>query len=134
MEYQLLKPLIEVSPNLTPVEQVFANRNIDPSNIDHYLHTTVEDILSPALLDNINYGAKMLISHINAGDKIFIQVDPDVDGFTSAAALINYLNIIAPGHTQNNISYRLQDGKQHGLILDVIPKDAKLVIAPDSGR
>jgi single-stranded-DNA-specific exonuclease len=42
----------------------------------------------------------MLISHLSAGDKIFIQVDSDVDGYTSAAILINYINKIAPGHAQ----------------------------------
>lgn len=41
----------------------------------------------------------MLISHLLHGDKIFIQIDSDVDGYTSAAALINYLNMIAPGLT-----------------------------------
>ena len=132
LEYQLLKPKILTKNNLSVIEQVFANRDIPPSDIDHYLHTTIEDILPPTLLDNMDRGAKMLISHLTAGDKIFIQVDPDVDGFTSAAALINYLNKIAPGHTQNNINYRLHDGKQHGLILDTIPEDVKLVIAPDS--
>jgi len=71
-----------------------------PSDIYHYLHTTKQDILNPEDLDNIDTGAKMFIKHLAAGDKIFIQVDPDVDGFTSAAALINYSNMIAPGHTQ----------------------------------
>jgi single-stranded-DNA-specific exonuclease len=33
---------------------------------------------------------------------------------------------------QNNIYYRIHTGKQHGIILDTIPKDVKLVIAPDS--
>ena len=74
----------------------------------------------------------MLIKHISQNDKVFIQVDSDCDGYTSAALLINYLNKLFPGFTQNNVSYRLHEGKQHGLILDTIPKDVKLVIAPDS--
>ena len=61
-----------------------------------------------------------------------IQVDPDADGFSSAAALLNYLNRLFPAFTQNHISYRLQDGKQHGIIPDTIPDNIKLVIAPDS--
>lgn len=74
----------------------------------------------------------MLIKHIANGDKIFLQIDSDADGYTSAAALINYLNALFPGYTQNNIFYRVHDGKQHGLLLDTIPADVKLVIAPDS--
>jgi hypothetical protein len=53
LEYQLLKPKILTKNNLSIIEQVFANRDIYPSDIDHYLHTTVEDILPPTLLDNI---------------------------------------------------------------------------------
>ena len=77
-------------------------------------------------------GAKMLISHIGQNDKIFIQVDADCDGYTSAAILINYLNCLFPHFVQTQISYRVHDGKQHGLLVETIPDDVKLVIAPDS--
>lgn len=40
--------------------------------------------------------------------------------------------MIAPGHAQRNITYAIHNGKEHGLILEKIPKDVKLVIAPDS--
>ena len=73
----------------------------------------------------------MLIHHINRESKVFLQVDPDCDGYTSSAFLLNYLNSLFPGFTQNNIIYRLHEGKQHGLILDTIPEDVKLVIALD---
>ena len=77
-------------------------------------------------------GVKILIHHINQNSRIFLQIDSDCDGYTSAALLLNYLNSLFPGFTQNNIIYRLHEGKQHGLILDTIPEDVKLVIAPDS--
>lgn len=32
----------------------------------------------------------------------------------------------------NNVSYRVHDGKQHGIIYKTIPDDIKLVIAPDA--
>ena len=100
--------------------------------MQHYLNTSEDDVYSPTLLDNIDKGAKMLIKHLATGNKIFIQVDSDCDGFSSAAALINYINMIAPGHAQNNIQYRIHEEKQHGLIVSTIPDDVKLVIAPDS--
>ena len=81
---------------------------------------------------NIEEGAKILIRHISQENKIFIQIDSDADGYTSSSLLINYLNSLFPGYTQNNIYYRVHEGKQHGLILETIPKDVKLVIAPDS--
>lgn len=75
----------------------------------------------------------MLIKHIGRNDKIFIQVDDDCDGYTSSAILINYLNCLFPHYTQSNIIYRLHEKKTHGIILDTIPEDTKLVIIPDAG-
>ena len=129
MNYQLIAPRL---PNTSVIEQVLLNRGIQAQDIRHYLNTSDKDILDPILIDNIKEGAKMLIYHISQEHKIFIQIDSDCDGYTSSAFLINYLNSLFPGFTQNNIYYRVHEGKQHGLILETIPKDVKLVIAPDS--
>ena len=131
MEYQLITPGIP-HQSLSAVEQVLANRGIAPEHVDHYLHTTDEDIFPPTLFPTISDGARMLVKHISQNDKVLIQVDSDCDGYTSAAALINYLNCLFPGFVQNNIYYRIHTGKQHGIILDTIPDDVKLVICPDS--
>ena len=132
MEYQLIVPGIPLKEVVSAVEQVLANRGIAPENVNHYLNTTDEDILDPKILMNIQEGVRILIKHISQGNKILIQIDSDCDGYTSAAALINYLNCLFPGFVQNNIYYRIHTGKQHGLILETIPNDVKLVIAPDS--
>ena len=132
MEYQLIAPRIPLGRLLTAVEQVLANRGIAPENVEHYLNTTDEDILSPMLIMNIEEGVKVLIRHIAQGDKVLIQIDSDCDGYTSAAALINYLNRLFPGFVQTNVYYRIHTGKQHGILLETIPDDVKLVIAPDS--
>lgn len=132
MEYQLLTPSIPLSVELTAVERVLSNRGIMPSEINHYLHTTDEDILSPSLITNMDAGIKMLIKHIAQNDRVLLQIDSDCDGYTSAAVLMNYLNCLFPSFVQNNIVYRIHTGKQHGIILDTVPTDVKLVIAPDS--
>ena len=132
MEYQLIAPRIPPGGLLTAVEQVLANRGIAPENVEHYLNTTDEDILSPMLIMNIEEGVKILIQAIARGDKVLIQIDSDCDGYTSAAALINYLNRLFPGFVQSNIYYRIHSGKQHGILLETVPDDVKLVIAPDS--
>ena len=131
MEYQLIAPGIP-HQSLSAVEQVLANRGIMPQDVEHYLHTTDADIFPPTLFPTMADGAKMLVKHISQNDKVLIQIDSDCDGYTSAAALINYLNCLFPGFVQNNIYYRIHTGKQHGIILDTIPDDVKLVIAPDS--
>lgn len=128
MVYELIAPRTCSSS----IEQVLYNRGIPLKDIPHYLNTTDEDILNPLLLDNIEDAAKMLVRHISTGSKVLVQVDSDVDGLTSSAVLINYLNELFPSFVQNNISYRLHDGKQHGIILDSIDLETKLVIAPDA--
>ena len=131
MEYQLIAPGIP-HQSLSAVEQVLANRGIMPQDVEHYLHTTDADIFPPTLFPTMADGARMLVKHISQNDKVLIQVDSDCDGYTSAAALINYLNCLFPGFVQNNIYYRIHTGKQHGIILETIPDDVKLVICPDS--
>jgi single-stranded-DNA-specific exonuclease len=112
---------------------VLINRGISPNNIQHYLNTTDSDILDPNMVDNMHEGARMLVSHIGQNHKIHIQVDSDCDGYTSAAILINYLNCICPSFVQNNISYSLHKGKQHGIDTAAFDADVvALVIAPDS--
>ena len=128
MKYELRNSIFP--SGLTPIEKVLYNRGVLDSQ--HYLNLTDNDILNPQLIERIDEGIKMLISHISQNDKVLIQVDSDCDGYTSASLLINYLNCLFPGFVQNNISYRIHTGKQHGIILDTIPDGVKLVIAPDS--
>ena len=127
MEYQLINPR---RPGTSAIEQVLLNRGIQ--DVRHYLNTVDTDILSPLDLDNIENGAKLLVSHIVQESKAFVIIDSDCDGYCSSALLINYLNNLFPAFVQNNISYSPHTGKQHGIVLDMIPEDVKLVIAPDS--
>lgn len=129
MNYQLIAPRV---PSMSMVEQVLTNRGINLTDVEHYLHTSDADILDPFTIERMHKGVKMLIQHISQNDKVFIQIDSDCDGYTSAATLINYLNRLFPSFVQNNISYRLHEGKAHGIIYETVPKDVKLVIAPDS--
>ena len=129
MRYQLIAPRDEA---LSAVEQVLFNRGINPKDIEHFKYPSVNDLVNPEKLEHIKDGVAMLISHIERNDKIFIQVDSDCDGYTSSAILITYLNCLFPHYVQTQISYRIHDGKQHGLLTDTIPSDVKLVIAPDA--
>ena len=129
MNFQLKAPRI---PHMSVVEQVFINRGIPANEVSHYLNTSEADVIDPAIITNIEAGAKMLVSHIAQGSKVLVQIDSDCDGFTSAAVLINYLNCLFPGFVQNNVFYRPHTNKAHGIIPESIPEDVKLVIAPDS--
>ena len=88
MEYQLIKPLLPQN-NVTAVERVLTNRGILLENIEHYLHTTDDDIVDPKTIMNVKEGATILIQHISQNDDVLVQIDSDCDGYTSSATLIN---------------------------------------------
>ena len=130
MRYVLKNP---INIQYSPIEQILTNREVPYEQIEQFLNADEGSVYPPTRLKNMEAGAKMLIQHLAKNDKIFIQIDSDCDGFTSAALMINYLNRIAPYFTQNNVSYRVHNDKSHGLIYETIPEGTKLVIIPDAG-
>lgn len=85
----------------------------------------------PFTLENIQNAINIAIEFCSRPDaKVFVQVDSDCDGYTSAAIIISYLRRRFPAL---EINYRLHKGKEHGIILDTIPEETTLVIIPDAG-
>ena len=72
MEYKLIEPKYYSATGMTAVQKVLTNRGILLKDIEHYLHTTNEDILDPCLVENIEAGAKLLVSHIARESKVQI--------------------------------------------------------------
>ena len=135
MKYKLIKP---VQKNYSTIEQILTNRNIQYSEIQHYLNSTDKDINSPLLLgeDLLKNAATAIIKHIQANDKCAIVCDCDCDGFTSAALMGNYLYELFPAWTETNVSYLFHEGKQHGLndlIEQINQLEVSLIIVPDAG-
>ena len=94
--------------------------------------------------NKLKAAAATLIKTIQSNNQVLLIVDADADGFTSSAIFINYLHDLFPAWVENNLIYRVHDGKQHGLndhidwILKVKadPQDRRnfsLVIIPDAG-
>jgi len=143
MKYKLIKP---INKNYSIIEQILTNRGIPLNEISHYINTTDNDINPPEALgeDKLKAAAALLIKTIQSTKQALVIVDADADGFTSAAILINYLHDLFPSWVENKLTYKVHDGKQHGLndhidwILQVIsdPLDGRnysLVILPDAG-
>lgn len=128
MKYQVYPRNLELSA----IEQVLVNRGLAREDIPQFLSPTVECLYSADQLDNIREAAKMLCKNLVHQNDIFIQVDSDCDGYTSAAVLINYLHRLFPTLVETKIHYHLHDNKHHGISIDNIPEGVKLVIAPDS--
>ena len=143
MKYQLIKP---INQNYSIIEQILTNRGIPLKQIPHYLNTADSDINPPEALgeDKLKAAAALLIKTIQSDNQALVIIDADADGFTSSAILINYLHDLFPAWVENKLTYRVHDGKQHGLndhiewILKVIsdPLDNRnysLIILPDAG-
>ena len=123
--------LIENSSNdiYNPKETVLKNRGIK----DTYTYLNLNDsiLYHYNQLDNIKEAVECLFNHIKNKNEIHIVVDPDCDGNCSAAMIYQYLKLI---DSNINLSYSIHTKKQHGLSDDIIiPKNAKLIILPDSG-
>lgn len=127
MEYNLISPLVK---GQSKIQTILNNRGI--IDIEHYLNTTEEDILSPTLIDRIDDGIKMLAKHIRDDDSIYIQIDEDCDGYTSSSILINYLYRLFPSYVEGNVYYGVHSNKAHGINKDQIPPWVKLIIVPDA--
>lgn len=135
MKYKLINP---INKNYSALEQIFTNRGIKYEDIPHYINTTDDDINSFFLLgeDKLKEAAFLLLSTIGGDGYVVIIVDCDVDGYTSSAILINYLNDIFPTWASSRIDVIHHGGKTHGLAdcyKDIIEKNKySLVICPDS--
>ena len=102
-------------------------------NIDAFLNPTEEVCLqNEEALDNITKGALTLLGILEENKPILIIVDSDVDGYTSAAIIYQYIENNFPNV---NLHYWLHSGKQHGLedhIENILPDEWGLIICPDS--
>lgn len=114
-----------------PFKTVLKNRQI--KDIEGFLNPSWHHVNDPERLLNIDEAFKCLHAHIKNGSEIYIQVDSDTDGWTSAAILIKYLRRVFP---DVKISFSLHEGKLHGIdMAAVLESENKydLVIVPDAG-
>ena len=122
--------LKQTYPNMT--EQILYGRGI--TNIDAWLKANMHDVESWSIFDDIEKAVYKLTSAIKDNWDTCIIVDCDVDGYTSAAILINFLYSLYPDWVNEHLTYLHHIGKQHGLVdmRDNIPANIKLIICPDS--
>lgn len=133
MKFQLIKPINE---DYSAIEQILTNRNIPHEDLFSYLNTTDKVINSYELLnkDALLAAARKIAMCVSNNQKAMVIVDSDCDGFTSSAVLINYLHDLFPSWVENNLTWFLHGGKQHGL--SDFPFDTanqyKLFLIPDA--
>ncbi len=129
MEFKLIN---EINPQLSVIEQILVNRGITLENVPSFLNTPDDVVQDYDGLDNINTAKDCFLKHYENNSKVLIQVDCDTDGYTSAAALYNYLRENFP---KMDIDFQVHDDKTHGLEIteDILNKKYQLIFIPDAG-
>ncbi|MFC8686002.1 DHH family phosphoesterase [Brevibacillus porteri] len=111
-----------------PIGSVLSNRGIEDA--EKYLNLNAKVCIPYSKLKSIDKAVCTTIKHIENKSVIYIMVDPDVDGFTSASILYSYLKLVSP---ELEIIWDVHKGKEHGIANITIPDNVNLVIVPDSG-
>lgn len=115
--------------------KVISEEDINFGKDKPFFSPTWKNLLPPKDLDNMEEGYQLLKKHINNNSTIYLCIDPDVDGYTSAALFYNYMMNEVTGNF--TIKYHIPDGKEHGLstIMNLFvngEKSCDLIVLPDS--
>lgn len=133
MKYSLYK---EVIPEYSALEQVLYNRGIPKEKQEEWYNAETLYDWTCLDIDLMEQACVELINTIDSNGNVCVIVDPDADGYTSAAILINYLFKRFEDWAIEHLSYVMHSGKQHGFadVMDeILSMNPNLVIAPDSG-
>ena len=101
-------------------------------DVDKFLNPDESCLQDWRDLENIEKGFELIIK-LRPNAEVGMIVDCDVDGFTSASIMGQYLKTLYP---HISISYYLHDGKAHGLEehwKDIKDENYALLIVPDAG-
>lgn len=131
IKYQLYK---ETDNNLNALQQILYNRGIPIEQQETWLSASWPQINDWRLLDRMEDAVNRVYTAIHNNEQVQIVVDPDVDGFTSAAILTNYLYTLYPDWVHFNLSHIMHKDKAHGLSDVVGLINCDLLIIPDAGR
>jgi len=123
--------------NISPlVSQVLINRGIDsPDKARLFLSARLNDLHSPFLMKDMDKAVERIIVALDRQEHICIYGDYDVDGITSTAVLVLFLQ-----RAGGNVSFYIP-GRQHegyGLNIEALgrirsERDARLLITVDCG-
>lgn len=111
---------------------VLLNRGID--NVEEFINPEIELLRDPFLMKGMDVAAERILRAQNAGEHITVYGDYDVDGITSTAALVKFLQTHG-AEVDYYIPDRLEEG--YGINRDAIDtiaaRGTKLLITVDCG-
>ena len=117
------------------VSLVLSNRNINSEKeAKRFFSPDFNDLDDPWLLPDISMGVERLVKAVEAGEKIVIYGDYDVDGCTGTALLYSAIKKIG-GRPGYYLPHRINEG--YGLNMNIISEfiknDVNLIITIDCG-
>src|SRR5699024_7578883 len=115
------------------IEKILRLRGVEKKNVKHYLFPSEELKPNYNKLDNIEEAVDLLHQHLQAGSKIMIIQDADMDGICSASIMFQYLTRDL-NYPLELVDYYMHKGKVHGIPKDeVLEINPDLLIVPDAG-
>ena len=135
VDESLIMPLAE-KHNISPLlARILVNRDIvEDDRIEKFLHPRLDDLNDPFMFNDMDKAVDKIINSIEAGDKITIYGDYDVDGITSTTILYKFLDEI-----NAKVDYYLPNRIQEGYGLNneaidaIAERGTKLLITVDCG-
>lgn len=110
------------------LEKILKSKGVE--DVRSFLNVNINHTHDPFLFKNMKQGLKLFRKAL--GKHIYIQVDSDADGYTSATYVRKFIEEIAPN---TKITYGLHYKKEHGLNIKDVEKiegDVDLIIVPDA--
>lgn len=130
MKYKL-KASHEINSNF--LMELLRDRKISVDE-ENFFNPTESNELPPDQLDNIREAYELLKHHVLNGSRVFLPIDPDVDGYTSASLF--YLAMQSYTKWGMTIEYHIPEGKEHGLktLMPLFEGERQwdLIVCPDS--
>ena len=99
-------------------------------DVEAFLNPSPEHLYSPFLFKNMEAGCELLAKHLERRSRIYLLIDADVDGYTSASIIYQFIKNISG----IECVYLTHEEKKHGLYSDILERvqGCDLIICPDS--
>lgn len=118
-------------------DRVLAARGLrDPATIDAFLNPSLKSMHDPGLIPDMDRAARRLLDALEAGERIVVYGDYDVDGVTASAILVRLMRTLrSDADLHSYIPHRLDEG--YGINSEAIgalaAEGARVIVSVDCG-
>lgn len=131
-DFEKIAEQFQISPILA---RLIRNRDIvEEKEIRKYLYGGREEFYNPFLLKDMEKAVEILLSSIQAKEKIRVIGDYDIDGICATYILVSGIKALG-GNVDAAIPHRIKDGYglNESLLLEAAEEDVKMIVTCDNG-